>query len=140
MFELIPFEKRANSIFDVFNSMEKAMASTPAFSGFRCDIKDMGDHFLMEAELPGFARDAIDIDVNDKTLTISAERNEVKEETDENGQFLRRERSYGSFKRSFDITGVEASAINAKYENGILSLSLPKEKELIPEAHKVEIQ
>ena len=59
-------------------------------------------------------------------------------DTGDNG-YIRRERYYGSVSRSFNISEVDAAAITAKHENGVLSLTLPKKKEELPKSHKIEI-
>ncbi len=102
------------------------------------DTTETGDSNVIDAELPGYKKEEINVDVNDDILTISAEKhNEVNEE-EKNG-YIRRERYYGSVSRSFNISEVEASQITAKHENGVLTLTLPKKKEQIPQSHKIEI-
>ena len=99
-------------------------ASDYDFSRFRTDIVDQGNHYLLQAELPGFNKDEIRIDLTDNYLTIRAEHREEKE--DKQDKYVRRERRYGSFSRGFDVTGIDTSSISAAYKNGVLELKLPK--------------
>lgn len=139
MFGMLPFERRSdNNLFDVFdNFFGKSSMSLP---DFRTDIKEMEDKYVLEAELPGFNKEDITLDVKDGVLTISAEHKEEKEEKDEQGNYLRRERRYGSFTRSFDVTGIEEGGISAKYENGILKLALPKAAPMVETARRIAIE
>lgn len=93
---------------------------------FKTDIKDEGDKYVLQADLPGFSKEDIKLDVEDNILSISAERHSEHEEKDKKGKFVCCERSYGSYRRQFDITGVKTEDIKAKYENGVLELDMPK--------------
>ena len=144
MFELVPFERSMRRMmnydpFRSFSDMERSFfGSGSAVSAFRTDIKDMGESYRLEAELPGFAREDISVDIENELLTISAERKRESEEKKDS--FVRRERFYGSFKRSFDISGIDADNISAAYTDGVLSLDMPKKQELLPRSRKLEIQ
>ena len=72
-------------------------------------------------------------------LTIQAQHQENKDQQDEQGNYLRRERRYGSFTRSFDVTGIDESRISAAYENGVLKLTLPKAIPVQPETRRIQI-
>ena len=76
-------------------------------SQFRCDVQDKGDSYLLEAELPGFEREDIGIDLDGTTLVITARHSSESGEKDKDGNYLRRERKFGSFSRSFDVSGVD---------------------------------
>ncbi len=141
MFGMIPFDRRDDNFFDVFDNFQKKFfdntnATLPAF---RTDIRDQGDKFLLEAELPGFKKEDIQLDLKDNILTIKAEHKENHEEKDDNGSYIRRERRYGSFARTFDVTGIDENAITASYENGILILALPKQVPAQPERRQIAI-
>lgn len=144
MFELTPFERRYSvSAFNPFREMEKYFNSNSfktALGEFRTDIKDNGDSFLIEAELPGFKKDDINIDVANDILTISAERKEEKDEKGKDESWLHCERSYGSFSRSFDVSSVKVDSITVKYEDGVLSLTLPKKDSVIPASRHLAIE
>ena len=141
MFDLMPFgSNNTNDIFHYLDNFEKNFFSgLTNTSQFRTDILDKGDRYLLQAELPGFEKGDIKIDLNNDLLTISAEHNESEEQTDKN--FIRRERRYGSFSRSFDISNIKAEEISAEYKNGILNLTLPKKQENpAPPNRRIEIQ
>jgi len=144
MFELIPFDRRIRRMmsydpFRSFNELERSFFSNAAsVSSFRTDVKDMGDSYRLEAELPGFGKEDISIDIENELLTITAQRSSDNEEKKDN--FVKRERFYGSFRRSFDISGIDGDAVTASYNNGVLSLDMPKKQELLPQHRKLEIQ
>ena len=142
MFGMIPFERSDDNFFDLFDNFERKFSgnSNAAIPDFRTDIRDAGDRFVLEAELPGFNKEDIKLDVKDGILTISAQHTENKDEKDDKGSYIRRERRYGSFTRSFDITGVDDEHITASYNNGVLELNLPKAVPVVPEAKRIAIE
>ena len=117
---------------DFFSSRELAE--------FKTDVTDEGDHYLLEADLPGFDKNDIHLDLKGNTLTIQAERHSKIEDKDKKDKVVRVERSYGSYSRQFDMTGIETSGIKAKYETGVLKLTLPKKVKVEPESKKLEIE
>ena len=146
MFELIPFERRGTrvSAYDPFRMLDEMERSFfggnnhPAMSTFRTDVTDTGDAFVLDAELPGFKKEDIKIDVENDCLTISAERKLDEEEKQKN--FIKRERFYGSFSRSFDVSGVNVDGIEAAYNDGVLKLTMPKKVETVPPTRRLEIK
>lgn len=141
MFGMIPFGREENSLFNYLDNMERSLfTGFGDMSQFRCDIQDKGDSYLMEAELPGFNKEDIKLDLKDGILTISAQHGENKDEEDGKGSYIRRERRYGSFTRSFDVTGVDEEHITAAYNNGVLELNLPKAVPVVPEAKRIAIE
>ncbi|MCD7947383.1 MAG: Hsp20/alpha crystallin family protein [Oscillospiraceae bacterium] len=138
MFGMLPFE-RSDVSYEPFRFMRDFMdQGSTSLPSFRTDIKDNGDQFLLEAELPGFDKEDIHLDLKDGILTISAEHRQEDEQKDDSG-YIRRERSYRSLARRFDVTGIDESAISAAYQNGILALSLPKAVPTVPEAKRIAI-
>ena len=111
-----------------------------ALNQFRTDVTDEGDHYLLETDLPGFEKKDITLDIHDDTLTIRAERKSKVEEKDQKDKVIRMERSYGSYQRSFDISGVNADQIKAKYTDGVLRLTLPKLERSLPQGRRLEIE
>ena len=134
MFELIPFTTRHVSAYDPFRAFDELQRSffneRPAL-GFRTDVIDTGDAYKLDAELPGFKKEDISIDVENDCLTISVERK--VEDEDKRPNYVKRERVYGSFSRSFE--GIEAA-----YQDGILTLTMPKKVEQKPAKCKLEIK
>jgi HSP20 family protein len=145
MFELIPFRRfsQNTSLYNPFREleeMEKLFLRGGSMPDFKTDIKDNGDSYLLESDLPGFKKDDIKIDIEGDTLTISAERRSEFEEQDKKGNFIRCERSYGSYKRSFDISEINAEGISAEYVDGVLKLTMPKQETVLPTAKRLEIK
>lgn len=90
------------------------------------DIHETDGAFVCTADLPGLSKDDIEVTVEDGTLTISGERTFENTEN-EKAQLRRVERSYGSFRRSFTLpTGIDAKKVEAKFKDGVLTLTLPK--------------
>lgn len=155
MFEIRPYRRNERvNVYDPFRELEeleKAFFGRP-FGGFgepvfrrgmepfRTDVKDTGDAFLLEADLPGFDKKDIALDLNGDTLTIRAERHSESEDEDKKSSYLRVERSYGKYVRSYDVSGVDTAGITAKYENGVLALTLPKLQETLPKSTRIEIE
>ena len=73
-------------------------------------------------------------------LTVRAERHSKAEEKDKKDKLVRIERSYGSYSRQFDVTGINTDKIKAQYDNGVLKLTLPKKEKDLPESRKLEIE
>ena len=138
MYGITSYKKNNYDPFKEFRALQKAWFNDEANASIKTDIRDTGDTYVIDAELPGYKKEEINVDVNDDILTISAEKHTETNEEEKNG-YIRRERYYGSVSRSFNISEVEASEITAKHENGVLTLTLPKKKEQIPQSHKIEI-
>lgn len=137
MFELMPYATR-RTVMNPFSFFDSDFWGTAA-GEIKTDITDTGDAFKLEADLPGFKKEDIKIGLENDRLTINAERKDEHEEKGKNG-YIRRDRSYGSFTRSFDVSGIDTSAISAAYNDGVLTLTLPKRPELVPENRQIAIQ
>ena len=144
MFGITPYERRNNAMtydpFKAFDNFEREFFKNGMMAEFKTDIRDNGKEYELLADLPGFRKEDINIELDDTCLTIQAERRFENEEKDKKGNYVRRERSYGSFSRSFDVSGIEVSAIKASYEDGVLKLVLPKKQEITPAARRLEIE
>ncbi len=139
MFGMIPFERSDNNIFDLFDNFQKQFFrdSNATLPAFRADIRDLDDKFVLEAELPGFNKEDISLDLKEGILTVKAEHKE--DQTQKQGEYIRRERRTGSFARSFDVSGIDESGISAAYKNGILEVTLPKQAPVVPESRQIDI-
>ncbi len=141
MFGLTPF--RSNfyvSAYDPFKEMEEferrfSLQRTPAM---KTDIRETENAYILEADLPGFSREDIHAEIKNGYLTIRAEHKSENE--DKNKTYLRRERTYGTFSRTFDLEGIDAEAIEASFKDGVLTLNLPKLQPKKEEARQVEIK
>jgi HSP20 family protein len=141
MFYLTPFSRNQFLSFDPFKEIaeiEKNFWGTSQPS-FRTDVKETETSYILEAELPGFEKNEISLQIKDNRLTISASHSENKD-NDEKCDYLRRERSYSSYTRSFALNGINKENISASYKNGILKLILPKEEEKKIEVRTLEIE
>ena len=93
----------------------------------KTDVKEKDDKYEVDVDLPGFKKDELHLDLNNGYLTISAEKGLDKDEEDKKGKYIRKERYVGSMSRSFYVgEGITEEDIKAKYENGILKLTIPK--------------
>ena len=144
MFELIPFDRHSRNMagFDPFrmlNEMDRRFfTGVPSVSVFNTDVIDTGDAFKLECELPGFKKEDIKIDIENDCLTISAERS--SDDKDEKDNYVKRERFYGSFTRSFDVSSINVDNIEAGYSDGVLTVTLPKKAAEIPASRRLEIK
>lgn len=103
------------------------------------DLYRDGDQFVVKVDLPGVNPDSIDIDVDDRTLSIRAERTQENVNTDEeNHSWVSRERSYGSYARQLTLgQGLNLAEITAEYTDGVLTLTIPVAEEAKPRKVKV---
>ncbi len=103
----------------------------------KTDVKETETGYELDIDLPGFKRDEISAHLEDGYLTVSAAKGVDKDEKDNEGRYIRRERYSGSMTRSFYVgNAVTEEDIKAKYEDGILSLSIPKKDPKAVEAKK----
>lgn len=103
----------------------------------KTDVKETETGYELDIDLPGFKKDEISAHLEDGYLTVSAAKGVDKDEKDNEGRYIRRERYSGSMTRSFYVgNAVTEEDIKAKYENGILSLSIPKKDPKAVEAKK----
>ena len=140
MFDLVPFGYGDRKLFQDFEPFEKTFfGEWPSqLAAFKTDIIDQGDHYTLKADLPGVSKEDIQIDLNGNQMTISARKESSNEEKKD--QYIRRERSFGSVSRSFDIANISVNGITAKFEDGVLTMNLPKRFSSERPAHRIEIQ
>ena len=146
MFDLRPYNRKNNvTSYNPFREMDSFFDDPfrffdgKALAEFNTDIIESGNNYILEADLPGFEKGDIKLDVKDDILTIKAEHKESEEEQAKKGEYVRRERRYGSFARTFDVSGIDESGITAAYHNGILELTLPKQAPVVPQARQITI-
>ena len=124
-----PFSTEFNRLFDTLfesTNVNRAQRWAPPM-----DLVEGDDHFLLKADLPGLGEDDVSIEVQDNVLTISGER-KAETERKEKGWY-RLERSFGRFSRSLTLPeGVNADAISASFDKGVLEVSIPKPEERKP--------
>ncbi|MGH7362333.1 MAG: Hsp20/alpha crystallin family protein [Candidatus Methylomirabilales bacterium] len=138
--DLISIQDRMNRLF------EQTLARTREEEGIAAstwmpavDIYETPDHVVMKAELPGLTREDIEINVRDNTLSLRGQRKFEKDVKEEN--YLRIERAYGSFQRSFTLpVTIQQDKIKAVFRDGVLELTLPKAEEARPQQIKIDVK
>lgn len=106
----------------------------------KTDVRETENSYELDVDLPGFKKDEIQVDLKDGYLTIQAAKGLDKDEEDKKGKYIRQERYVGACRRSFYVGDVEPQDISAKYEDGILKLSMPKHvKKELPRSTTIAI-
>ena len=134
-----PFDFMDRMFGDFFGSVGGGLESA---QGMKTDVIDEGNAYKLEAELPGFNKEDIKVDLKDDMLTISAAHKDEENEKDKDGRYIRRERRQMSYSRAFRVENLQPEDILAQYRNGVLTVTIPK-KEAIPEqeeAKRIEVQ
>ena len=132
---LMPSLFRTNLFDDLFEDFAKetkrAAQNIVSVTGvMKTDIKEKEDCFELMIDLPGFTKEDVKAELKEGYLNISAERNSSDEEKDEEGRFIRRERYSGTCSRSFYVgDDLKQEDIKARFENGILTVIVPKKPE-----------
>lgn len=135
-----PFREMDNFERHFFEDPFGVFFSDDSQSAFKTDITDEGDAYRLEADLPGFDKKDIHVDINGDRMTVSAQRHSDYEEKDKKGKYIRSERSYGTYSRSFDVSGVDTEGIKGGYKDGVLTLTLPKKADNTPTSHRIELE
>ena len=135
------FDDFDRSFFRGFNRPERTLYGKNAAHLMKTDVKETEDSFEVDVDLPGFKKDEIKLELNNGYLTISTEKSLEKKEEKE-GKVIRQERFAGSMQRSFYVgQTLTEEDIKAKYENGVLSLTLPKkDARKVPEKKQILIE
>ncbi|WP_460321982.1 Hsp20/alpha crystallin family protein [Alkalibacterium psychrotolerans] len=110
------------------------------FGSFKTDIIEQDEAYVVEAELPGMSRDNIELDFKDNVLSISAKQETATDESDEERNYIRRERSTRSFSRQFILQDIDEDNIKARFNNGILEVTLPKQNPTPKTSKKIDIE
>lgn len=134
--ELTTLQDRLNKVFEGLLP-ESAISKSSGEWIPAVDVYEDKESVTIEVEAPGLKEEDLKVSLENNTLVISGERKFEKEENDKN--YYRMERSYGSFARSFLLPdNVDAAAIKAKYKDGVLKLTLPKKAESKPQSIPIE--
>ena len=113
-----------------FPDVDKELYGKHAKNLMKTDVKETEKGYEVDMDLPGFKKDEIQIELKDGYLTVSAEKGLDKDEEDKKGKYIRKERYAGALSRTFYLgEEIREEEIKAKFENGILSVSIPKEEE-----------
>ena len=128
--------------FPELRDIDRKLYGRHAAHEMRTDVHEHDDHYEVDIDLPGFAKDEIALHLENGYLTVSATKGLDKDHTDKKGKLIRQERYAGSLQRSFYVgDSLTAEEIKAKYENGVLKLEIPKqEAKKLPEHKTIEIE
>ena len=144
MFEIMPFDRRSYRMsynpFRELEQMEKNFWGDQQVNPFRTDISETADGYKHEADQPGNLNLDRHPDIDHDILSNQAEHKESNDEKDDKGDYIRRERYYGSYSRSFNVSEIDVENIKAAYENGVLTLTMPKKAPVKPESKHLEIE
>lgn len=121
--DLIPRKFYLDDIFDDFISSKKEQ-------NMKCDIYEKDGNYHIEMDVPGFKKEDISIEASYGYLTIKAEKNSENNEEDEDKNYIRRERSYGAYERSFYLGDLDQDKVEAEFKDGMLKISVPKKEEV----------
>ena len=124
---MIPARRNGNGL-DIFDEV----FADPFFGEkenkiMKTDLKEKDGKYMLEIDVPGYDKEDIKIELNEGYLTVSAEKNEEKEDKEKN--YYRKERSFGTFRRQFNVGNVNEKSIEAHFNNGVLKINFPKEEQ-----------
>jgi len=147
---LVPYNRRGNEVArrndpwgfrslidDFFNDSLLPSVFSEGYP-IRADIRETEKELIIDAEIPGVKKEDIKLDLRDNVLTIGVEHNEETKE--ERKDYVRKERRYGAFSRSFNVENIKQEEIAAKYNDGILTITLPKAEVKKEYGHKIDVQ
>ena len=129
-----PFEKE-------FFGKKNPLYGKHAKNMMKTDVRETDDTYEVDIDLPGFKKDQIDIRIENGYMTVSTAKGLDKDEKDKDGKYIRRERYAGSMSRTFYVGDIKAEDVKAKYEYGILKVTMPKkDQKAIDKSNSVQIE
>ena len=143
---MLPSIFSENLFDDFFNSAmfpkaEHELYGKHAKNLMNTDVREVENGYEIDMNLPGFKKDEINVDLQDGSLTIQASKGLDKDKKDKEGRYIRQERYAGACSRSFYVGDIQPDQVSAKYEDGILKISLPKqEKRELPKQSTIAIE
>ena len=125
-----------------FPDIDKALYGKHAKNEMKTDVRETEDGYELDIDLPGFKKDEVTAQLDNGYLTIQASKGLDKEQKDKKGKYIRKERYAGSMSRSFYVgDAITEEDVHAKYEDGILKLSVPKkEAKAVEQAKHIAIE
>ena len=128
--------------FPEFRNVDRKLYGRHAAHEMKTDVREHEDHYEVDVDLPGFKKDEIRLELENGTLTVHAAKDLEKEQKNKAGKVIRQERFSGAMQRSFYVgEALTEEDIGAKFENGVLSLTLPKkDAKKLPEHRHIEIE
>ncbi|MBO7293683.1 MAG: Hsp20/alpha crystallin family protein [Clostridia bacterium] len=140
MHSLTPFRRHSLlggfDPFREFENLERRFFSGASLPELRIDIREVEEAYILEADLPGYRKEDISIEIEGQYMSVRAER--TTDGKSEEERYLRSERSFGAVERTFYLGGVDIDGLVASYENGVLRVKMPKKK--APEREKKTVQ
>ena len=128
-----PFEKE-------FFGKKNPLYGKHAKNMMKTDVRETDDTYEVDIDLPGFKKDQIDVRIENGYMTVSTAKGLDKDEKDKDGKYIRRERYAGSMSRTFYVGDIKAEDVKAKYEDGILKVTMPKkDQKAIDKSNSVQI-
>ena len=136
------FDEMFNDPFDLMFSSRNPLYGKHAKNLMKTDVRETENSYELDVDLPGFKKDEVQIQLENGSLIISAAKGLDKDEEDKQGRYIRQERYAGQCSRSFYVgESVQPKDVHAKFEDGILKLSLPKaEKPKLPDHRTITIE
>ena len=135
------FDELFDDAFRPMWDMDRALYGKHARAVMKTDVRETDSGYELDIDLPGFKKDEVKLDLKDGYLTISAAKGLDKDQKDDKGHYIRQERYSGSCSRSFYVGDIQPEDVHAKYEDGILKLTLPKaDQKAIEHQNHIAIQ
>ena len=120
--DLIPRKFYLDDVFDDFLTTKKEQ-------NMKCDIYEKDGNYHIEMDVPGFSKNDISVEAKNGYLTVTASKNSENDEEDEKKNYIRRERVYGKYERSFYLGDLDQDKIDATFTDGCLKITVPKKSE-----------
>ncbi|AOM84452.1 Hsp20/alpha crystallin family protein [Salisediminibacterium beveridgei] len=151
MTNLFPRKNRSSNPFLPDNSMFPSLFDRDTFSELfngnllndsglpRVDVEDKGDHYRIEADLPGFKKEDVVVEYDQGYLTIHGQHETTRETEEKDRNFVRKERSSGSFQRSFHVGDIDENDIKGSFEDGVLTITVPKSDDQPKTAKRISL-
>lgn len=136
------FDELFDDAFRPMWDMDRALYGKHARAVMKTDVRETDGGYELDIDLPGFKKDEVKLDLKDGYLTISAAKGLDRDEKDKQGRYIRQERYAGQCSRSFYVgDSIQPADVHAKFEDGILKLTLPKAaQEKLPEHNTIAIE
>ncbi len=127
--------------FPEFHDVDRKLYGKHADRLMKTDVKEHDDRYEVDIDLPGFKKDEIELKLENGNLIVSATKGLDKDEQDKKGRIIRQERYAGSMQRSFYVgENITEEDVSAKFENGVLNLTIPKKQPKLPEKKTIMIE
>ncbi len=125
-FKITTLRRQMDDLFDEFFPFSGLTEAQEAGAGISVDVLDNGKEYIVKANVPGLSSKDLDVRVGDEGVTIKGPFSEEKEDTQQN--YLVRERRAGSFLRTIPLSAIDPDLAKAKFKDGVLELSIPKQE------------